>query len=172
MGEVREAAFADRGDVSIIASLFGATAGKVINSIGGVLGRFIESPEQRRAAELEIANLIQARDSELEQTIRSEMDAKARVLEAELKQDDNFTKRARPTVVYAGLVLVTVNNVILPWVSHFTGDAPPSIEIPGVFWTAWAGICATWVIGRTAEKRGAGNQLTRLITGGSVRAGE
>lgn len=151
--------------MSILTTLFSATAGKVINAAGSVIDRFVHSPDEAAQMKLEFAQLIEARDSELEETIRAEMDAKARVIEAELKQGDKFTKRARPSVVYGGLLLVAINHVALPWIAYFTGSAPPAIEIPAMFWTAWGGICATWVIGRTAEKRGAGNRLTSLITG-------
>jgi hypothetical protein len=151
--------------MSIFTTLFSATAGKVINAAGALVDRFVQSPDEAAKMKLAFAQLIEARDSELETTIRVEMDAKARVLEAELRQGDTFTKRARPSVVYGGLLLVFLNHVVLPWIAHFTSGAPPSIEIPAMFWTAWGGICATWVIGRTAEKRGAGNRLTSLITG-------
>ena len=151
--------------MSILNSVFSATAGNLINAVGGLVDKFVRTPDEADKLKLALAQLVEARDSELESTIRAEMDAKARVLEAELRQGDSYTKRARPTVVYAGLLLVTINHVVLPWIAYFTGSAPPQIEIPAMFWTAWGGICATWVIGRTAEKRGAGNQITSLITG-------
>jgi len=68
-------------------------------------------------------------------------------------------------VVYAGLALALVNNVVLPWTSHFTGSAPPSIQLPTEFWIAWGGVVGTWVIGRTAERRGLQSRIVEGITG-------
>ncbi len=139
--------------------------GGIIKALSGVADKFIRTPEEKDAFELEASKLIQARDSEIEQTLRAEMQSKERVLVAELTQGDSYTKRARPTVVYAGLVIVFLNHIVLPWVAHFIGNVVPEIEIPAMFWTAWGGICATWVIGRTLEKRGSENKLVSLITG-------
>ena len=151
--------------MSIFSKIFDATAGNLVGAIAGAADRFITTGDEKNAFKLEAAALVAARDSELEQTMRAELQAKERVLVAELQQGDNYTKRARPTVVYGGLVILTVNSVILPWIAHFTGQVVPEIQIPAIFWTGWAGIVATWSIGRTMEKRGAGNQVTSLITG-------
>ena len=95
-----------------------------------------------------------ARDQAIEESYQVETKAKAEVMVATLKQDDNYTKRARPTVVYGGLVLVLLNHVVLPWVAFFVGLENPNIQIPGIFWGSWGGICGTFAIGRTMEKRG------------------
>ncbi len=151
--------------MSIISKVLSGSIGKVVDALAGAADRFIQTPDEKAAFKQVAAALIAQRDTELEQTLRTEMEAKERVLIAELAQGDSYTKRARPTVVYSGLLLVFINHVVLPWISHFTGSAPPSIEIPAMFWTAWGGICGTWVIGRTFEKRGTENKLVSLITG-------
>lgn len=109
--------------------------------------------------------LLQKRDSEIEQTARAETQARERVLVAELTQGDNFTKRARPSVVYIGLIFIALNHVIGPWAAYFIGTEIPEITLPTEFWVAWGGIVATWSIGRTMEKRGQHNKMTGAITG-------
>jgi hypothetical protein len=153
--------------VSIFKKIAGVITSPITaaKEIAGIVDKFVTTGEERHAMEIEIMTLVQARDSEIEQTMRAEMEAKERVLVAELQQGDNYTKRARPTVVYAGLALVLVNNVILPWVAHFTGSVIPAIDIPGVFWTGWSGITATWFIGRSAERRGVQNKFVAMATG-------
>jgi len=81
-----------------------------------------------------------------------EIEAKAKVMIAELNQDDNYTKRARPTVLYAGIIIMLINNVILPWISYFKGLQIPPINLPSEFWLAWGGIASVYSFGRSKEK--------------------
>ncbi len=145
--------------------------GGLVSSIGGVADRFIQTADEKAAFTLEVEKLIQKRDSEIEQTIRSELQAKERILVAELNQGDNYTKRARPTVVYAGLVFIGINYVLFPLIGRIANgfglevDTSPLADLPTEFWVAWGGICATWSIGRSLERRGNQNAATRAITG-------
>ena len=99
---------------------------------------------------------------------------------AELNQGDNYTKRARPTVVYAGLAFIFLNYCVVPGVQYLRGKAEAhceqsapecvvaaGIQLPPEFWWAWAGIVGTWSIGRSFEKTSAGNRITNMITGSS-----
>ena len=162
--------------MSWLGNIFGAGIKEIGAGIDNVLGRFIESPEERNKAKLELENLLQRRDESIEETIRTELAAKERVLVAELKQEDNYTKRARPTVVYFGLVAIAINYMLTPIVSLIAQSIsialgqevslqPISVELPLEFWAAWGGIVSTWVIGRSAEKRGTRNRLVSSITG-------
>jgi len=151
--------------------LFTSGAGSLVSSIGEVADRFIESPDDKNAFKLQMQTLIQQRDSEIEQSLRKNLEAKERVLVAELNQGDSYTKRARPTVVYAGLIFITINYVVFPLLARVATamgiavDASPLADLPGDFWLAWGGICATWSIGRTIEKRGTQTPLTQAATG-------
>ena len=96
----------------------------------------------------------------LQQQVGRETEAKMQVLTAELKQGDNFTKRNRPTVVYAGLGCIAINHVVFPVTGRVLMAFFPDIvfdttllpDLPSEFWLAWGRICAVWVIGRTREK--------------------
>tara|TARA_R110000796_G_scaffold111953_2_gene223448 strand:- start:828 stop:1319 length:492 start_codon:yes stop_codon:yes gene_type:complete len=158
-----------------IASFFSGGLSSVVDSIGGIADRFIETPDEKSAFKLEVETLLQKRDSEIEQTIRAELSAKEKVLVAELNQGDNYTKRARPTVVYAGLIFIGINYVIFPVVGRVMGlmevtvSTEPLADLPVEFWAAWGGICATWSIGRSAEKRGNRGGVVSAITGNKSR---
>lgn len=157
--------------MSWFSDLFSSGAGSLVSSIGEVADRFIESPDDKNAFKLQMQTLIQQRDSEIEKSLQKSLEAKERVLVAELNQGDSYTKRARPTVVYAGLIFIAINYVIFPLLARVatamgvTVDASPLADLPGDFWLAWGGICATWSIGRTIEKRGTQTPLTRITTG-------
>lgn len=71
---------------------------------------------------------------------------------------ENYTKRARPTVVYAGLVFIGLIHVLLPavaWTLASAGCAvqPFNLTLPSEFWWAWSGVCGVYAIGRSWEKR-------------------
>jgi hypothetical protein len=151
--------------MSWLTDIFSGTVGGVIKEIGGIVDNFHLSGEEKQKLKIQMQQLIQQRESEIENTIRAELGAKERVLVAELQQGDNFTKRARPSVVYAGLIFIFINYVVVPAIQSISGAEVTSFQLPIEFWTAWGGIVTTWTIGRSAEKRGASNRLTRAITG-------
>ena len=113
---------------------------------------------EKAKAELELQQILTQRDTAL-------VESKKAVIVAELNQGDNYTKRARPTVVYAGLVFIFIVHVLFPIVAFFCNKEMPTLTLPEEFWWAWGGICSAWVIGRSAEKRGVKNKVVNLITG-------
>ena len=157
--------------MSILSKIFSLGAGDLANAVGNVADKFNFSGEEKANFKLEMEKLLQKRDSEIEQTIRTELEAKERVLVAELSQGDNYTKRARPTVVYMGLLMALINYVIIPNVVLFLGAIIQPFPLPEVFWYGWSGIVTTWSIGRTMEKRGARGRLTSMITGSKLLDG-
>lgn len=157
--------------MGFISNLIGGGAASVIGEVGNVIDKFNLSPEQKNEFKLQMEALLQKRDSELEQSLRAEMEAKERVTVAELAQGDNYTKRARPSVVYAGLAFIFLNYCVIPAIQLVSGSAAGAgLELPSDFWWAWGGVVGTWSIGRSFEKAGASNSLTRMITGSSQNA--
>jgi hypothetical protein len=151
--------------MSWITTILTGGTNKLVGSIGKIIDNVHTSDEEKKAALLEMEKLLLERDREIESTIRTELTAKERVLVAELQQGDAYTKRARPTVVYAGLFFIAYNYAIAPSVGI------GRLDLPTEFWLAWGGIVSTWVIGRSAEKRGARSNTLSLITGSKL-AGE
>ncbi len=153
--------------MSWLSKILTGNVGGMVKEIGNVADKFHLSGQEKQDFQLEMEGLLQRRDSEIEETIRSTLQAKERILVAELSQGDNYTKRARPTVVYAGLVFITINYVIVPLISELLGARVKPLELPPEFWYGWSGIVATWSIGRTFEKRGAHGRVVQAITGSS-----
>jgi hypothetical protein len=147
-----------------LGKLFGAGAGELVEKVGGVVERFSEGHLGKKELLLEVEKLAQAQFAETEATVRAELGAKERVLVAELAQGDNFTKRARPSIVYAGLAFI-LGDLVARYVAHFSGQPIPATMIPDQFWWSWGGITATWAVGRSFEKVGAGNAVSRAVTG-------
>lgn len=151
--------------MSLIAKVIGGITGGALGEIGKVIKAFVTTDKDRLELQSKMEEILQKRDSEIEQTIRAEMSAKERILVAELTQGDNFTKRARPTILYSGVVFIGINNVVFPIVSYFAGMGVPHLELPQEFWWTWGSISSVYAIGRSAEKRGVRSKLTSLITG-------
>lgn len=157
--------------MSWFTNLFSGGVSSIVDSVADVADRFIETDEEKKAFKLKAQELVQKRMSEIETTARAELDAKQNIIVAELQQGDNYTKRARPTVVYFGLVVILYNYCLIPTIGvliNVFSESPfdmPVFELPVEFWVAWGGIVSTWTIGRSAEKRGNMNRLTGLITG-------
>jgi hypothetical protein len=115
-------------------------------------------PTAKMQAQMKLQELIEERENKI-------IDAQREIMVAEMNQGDNYTKRARPTVVYGGLLVIFLNNMALPWIAHFMSQTIPQITLPSEFWWAWGGCVSVWMIGRTAERRGANDKIVSMITG-------
>lgn len=151
--------------MSFISDILGSSFGKTIEGIGTIVKKFVTTDQDRIQAELELKTILQKRDSEVESTMRKQLEAKERILVAELQQGDKFTKRARPSVVYFGLGIIFINYCLIPIIQYWREMPITVFNLPTEFWAAWGGIVATWSIGRTAEKRGIKNKITSYIVG-------
>jgi len=143
--------------------------GSVADLAKGLVDRFFPpsmTDAERAQATLGLQEQIEKRESAV-------LDTQKSVIVAEMNQSDNYTKRARPTIVYFGLVAIGIVHVLLPviaWIILMVKGIDiktnmPDITLPGHFWAAWGGVCSIWVIGRSAEKKGVTNKLIGMITG-------
>jgi len=156
--------------MSWISKLFSGSIVELGEGVANIADRFIQSADEKAAFKIEMEKLLQARDAELEATIRTELQAKERVMVAELQSGDSYTRRARPTMAYFGMVVILLNYIILPWMGWMVKGTPPPIEMPAEFWYAWAGVVGVWSIGRTMERRGSQNELVNLVTGAKPKS--
>lgn len=81
---------------------------------------------------------------------------------AELQQGVRYTKRARPTVIYVGLLFILlelfgIRHIVLDQL-ELGGNALNIIQgsdaIFKTFLAAWAGVVGVYAVGRSMEKRG------------------
>jgi len=143
--------------------------GSVADLAKGLVDRFLPpaaTETEKLATQLQLQQMLETRESTLLETQRA-------IITAEMAQGDGFTKRARPSIVYFGLVAIGLVHVLLPMVAWVylvtTGSAlsnMPTIVLPEQFWLTWGGVCSIWIIGRTTERFGLTNKITAAITGG------
>jgi len=141
--------------------------GSVANLAKGLIDRFLPpsmSDTEKAAAQIQIEQMLEQRETAL-------IDMQRSVITAEMAQGDNFTKRARPSIVYFGLAAIGLVHVLLPmlaWLILTLMGRPivlPTIELPEQFWFTWGGVCSIWIIGRSSERRGQSGKMLSLITG-------
>lgn len=148
--------------------IFSGGVKDVVESIGSVADKFIHTKEEKEQARIEMMSRLMQIESELEETYKTEIQSRAEIIKAEMAQGDNFTKRARPTIVYSGLIFICIVYVIVPVLAYISGQPPeamPQIELPSEFWWAWATVVGVYGVGRSAEKVGITNKITELATG-------
>lgn len=145
--------------------------GSAFDFAGGLMDRFWPKQmdeAERVAVQSQIWEAIEARDVQRDAQKRD-------IIVAEMNQADTFTKRARPSVVYMGLVFIGLVHVIFPIVFYFAGlfkakmPTLPVLALPQEFWWAWFGVCSVWMIGRSTEKnvqaKGIVGKALSMITG-------
>jgi len=138
--------------------------GSIADLAKGIMDRFIPpkaTEAERAAVQIEIEKMLQVRESAV-------LDAQKAIIVSEMQQADEYTKRARPTLVYAGLLFIFLVHVVFPIAAFFAGKNMPNLSLPAEFWWAWTGVCGIWIVGRSAEKRGAtglAGKIAGAITG-------
>ncbi len=148
-----------------IGSILGGTIGKAVGEIGKVVRTFVTTDNDRMELQMQLEAIIASRDSEIEQTIRTELTAKQKIIEAEMTSGDSYTQRLRPTIGYAGLIAIVYNYCIVPTIQLGLNANIEPFVLPGEFWAAWGGIMSIYSIGRSSEKRGNRSRVTSFITG-------
>lgn len=145
--------------------LFSAGVGSILSSIRGILDDNITSKEEKEAIELKIQRLLIEREKEVEETYRKELDSRADIIKAEMAQGDSFTKRARPTVIYMGLLFIFCVHVAAPLFSFYSSQQVPELSLPDQFWNTYATIVSVYAAGRSLEKSEMSSKVGRMITG-------
>ena len=141
--------------MSFLEKVFGGGVGSVVKDLADVADKFITTGEEKQAFRLKVEEVLNARFAKAEETAQAEINAKRDIIVAELTQGDNYTKRARPTIIYVGLAMALFNYTIAPIISALMSKAFPLLVVPAEFWTIWGGVCGLYVWKRSEEKKGA-----------------
>ncbi len=180
---------------SALIKIFSGSAGNIVDSLSDAVDKFVTTDEEKAKLKIELDKLMidqqknsfefqkqmeelsQKREEQLEKSIRSELEAKSQIIMAEMQQDDKFTKRARPTVIYVGLVFIFLEMFGLRYLilnsiefDNLKEIIDSSESIFETFLLAWGGVVGTYAVGRSLEKRGVKNKLTSAITGSAAPA--
>jgi hypothetical protein len=129
-------------------ALFDSLVKPALDSVVALIGQFHMSPEEKAQAQQAIADAsAKAQLAAMDYDVQLNAIAGQNV-RAEETNGDKFTSRARPTVIYGGL-LVMFWNYCLAAISplHFK-----TVSIPDQFFWVWGTVVTGYVFSRTGEK--------------------
>lgn len=147
-----------------LGDIFSGGASGIIDGVGNVVDRFITTSDEKNEFMLEMEKVVNERMQQASDQANIEMRAKSDIIVAELNQGDNYTKRMRPTLGYFGMAVIAFNYCLVPLIAFFMGMPVAPFALPTEFWIAWGGMMATYSIGRTREKQGKTDKVTKMIT--------
>ena len=147
--------------ISFLKDLFAGTGAKIVEAVD----ELHLSGEEKEKIKIKLTELNQQAAQTAATLAQAEISARADVIKAELAQSDTFTKRARPMVIYAGLLMIFLQAIVLPVMAWIVGKPAPDVALPAEFWWAWGTVVSVYGAGRSAEKMGWGGKVTGLITG-------
>jgi hypothetical protein len=136
--------------------------GSVAEMAKGIIDKIFPdrmSEAEKAAAQVRLQAILQERENAL-------IEAQKAIIVSEMGQGDSYTKRARPTIVYAGLAFIFMVHVAFPIITYISGRALPELSLPTEFWWSYTGVCGVWIMGRSMEKNGVNNKVINMITGG------
>ncbi|MFY0686245.1 MAG: hypothetical protein JXQ90_03720 [Cyclobacteriaceae bacterium] len=131
--------------------------------------------EEKQQFKLKLQSQLMQQQQIIEESYQTALTSRADIIKAELTQGDPFTKRARPMIIYAGLLFIAIVYVIVPVIYVIKNGQIPGagadmflIKLPEQFWWAWGTVVGVYGAGRSAEKLGTANRLTQFITGSNA----
>ena len=133
--------------------LLAAGVTETMNAVSNIM----ETHTGKKERDIAMAQLLVTQGNAQLDLIKEELGVRERIMVAELTQDDKFTKRARPSIVYVGLLAMIVDGI-----------EAIAFTMPEMFWEGWMIAVGIWAVGRTAEKIGTAGRLgniASLITG-------
>ena len=92
----------------MLKDLIGGLFGKVLEQGAAIADEFTLSKEEREEFRQKDEERLLKLQEAVEDTVQARYAAVAGIIRAEMEHGDNFTKRARPSLVYAGLGMFIV----------------------------------------------------------------
>lgn len=118
----------------------------VIDSISGVLGKFIASPEDKIKAQLELTRIATDFQVKVLEADRDWAVAQAGVVTAETKSESWMARNWRPITMLTFVFIIAFNYIISPLFSL------KALEIVPDMWSLLKIGLGGYIIGRSAEK--------------------
>ena len=127
----------------------------VIDSISGVIGKFVADPNAKVAAQLEVTRIAKDYQVEVLQTERDVAVQQASIVVAETKSDSWLAKNWRPITMLTFVFIIVWNFIIIGTIGAFVASIHP-VEIPPDMWNLLTRGLEGYVYARTIEKTAPG----------------
>jgi len=106
--------------MGILNSLLGKMGSNLIEQVGNVVDKFVQTPGERAEIRVKMAEIVAAETIAAEESIQERFKAVQGIISSEMQHGSNYTKNARPTIVYAGLIMFFLQGVFGLWTLTFT----------------------------------------------------
>lgn len=124
--------------------------------IGGVVNEFAANHTGKKERDVKIMQILADQGNAQISLVSKELDVRSKIMIAELTQDDKWTKRARPMIIYTGLVGAILEGFEkIPFTEM-------QFQLSPDFWKGWTIAVGIYALGRSAEKVGATGGLGKM----------
>jgi len=131
-------------------ALFDQLIQPALDSVTKLIDQFHLSPEEKAQAQQAIADAAQKAQADAENYNVQLNSIAGQNIRAEETNNDKYTERARPTVIWMGCGLIAWNYGIVPvFCSHWHLNP---VTLPDAFWWTWGTVVTGYVFSRGMEK--------------------
>ena len=124
--------------------ILGGMIGTVIEQGAAIADEFhLSGEEKAEFKQRDEERLLKLREA-IETTVQARYSAVSKIIASEMQHGSNFTKNARPSLVYSGLAMFFIKMIGSGFGVEF--------DIPSEFTYTWGGVCGVWVLGRSTER--------------------
>ena len=125
----------------LLKNLLSGNAGKLVESVGGVLDNLITSDEERKEAKIKLKQLILDHETKAQEQVTARW-------EADMKSDNWLSKNIRPVV----LIFLTAVFVLMSFFDGNLGDFAINDAYKPIYQTLLITVYGAYFAGRTIEK--------------------
>ena len=125
----------------LLKNLLSGNAGKLVESVGGVLDNLITSDEERKEAKIKLKQLILDHETKAQEQVTARW-------EADMKSDNWLSKNIRPVV----LIFLTAVFVLMSFFDGNLGEFTINDAYKPIYQTLLITVYGAYFAGRTIEK--------------------
>lgn len=134
-------------------ALWDSLISPIIGQVSNLVAQFHLSPEQKQQFDAQMAQLQQSAQQQANDYEVKLNDIAGQNIRAEADSGDNYTRRARPSVIWFGLLFILWDYCVLPTlVTLDTHLRLPEVLLPQWFWEVWGVVVTGYVFARSTEK--------------------
>lgn len=141
--------------MSGLTDLFTGGFGQLTSGISDIIGKFVADPNQKTAAQLELAKLAQDFQVKLLDADKEFAIQQANVIVAEAKSESYLARNWRPILMLTFTFIIAFNYILAPIINSFASNGLVylvAVPIPPDMWGLLKLGVSGYIVGRSVEK--------------------
>lgn len=150
--------------MSVFSSILSGGVDKVIGAVGTVLDNLFTSTDEKNKADIAKTQIVlaaeQARNetaARLEEAYLADAANLREQIKLEIQSEDAYVRRARPSAIWIGVLILGFNFVVTPIVLSVASIFDHEIRVtpmplPEEFWWVWSGLVLGYGVMRSFDK--------------------